>query len=141
MKIMVASRMETENLLAGKPLDERVAIVSIYGPPEEQIDFDTDKHTCFFHPVVFHDATRSWCDTILIDEEKAHGIASFIDRVIGMGVKVILCHCTAGISRSAAVAAATAKFYFGDDGEFFRNYVPNKLVHRLVLEAFHNLEQ
>jgi hypothetical protein len=46
-------------------------------------------------------------------------------------------HCEGGVSRSAAVAAAISKHFFGDDMWVFSNpaYYPNMWVNKLVTEA------
>ncbi len=53
-------------------------------------------------------------------------------------VEVIVCQCMAGISRSAATAAALSKIITGDDSFFFDHYVPNRYVYRLILETFYD---
>ena len=52
----------------------------------------------------------------------------------------ILVHCTAGKSRSAAVAAALHKVLNGSDEAIFGNkrYSPNMRVYRMVLEEWYN---
>lgn len=51
----------------------------------------------------------------------------------------IIVHCTAGKSRSAAVAAALHKIYNGTDEPIFGNkrYHPNMRVYRMVLDEWH----
>jgi hypothetical protein len=51
---------------------------------------------------------------------------------------LVICQCRAGISRSAGVGAALAKYYNLDVEEYFTTsgYVPNLLVFRTLLEAF-----
>jgi predicted protein tyrosine phosphatase len=51
----------------------------------------------------------------------------------------IVVNCDAGISRSAAVAAAIAKYFLDDDMPYFNGpYRPNILVYRKVLENLQN---
>jgi hypothetical protein len=52
----------------------------------------------------------------------------------------VVVHCTAGKSRSAAVAAALMKSIEGDDSPIFNDprYRPNMRVYRMVLEAWHD---
>ena len=49
-------------------------------------------------------------------------------------------HCTAGRSRSAAVAAALSKVLLGTDSSIFNNkrFNPNMRVYRMVLEEWYN---
>ena len=51
-----------------------------------------------------------------------------------------LVHCTAGISRSSAVAAALHKIFNGSDEAIFgkRRYRPNMRVYRMVLEEWYS---
>ncbi|HVH42669.1 MAG TPA: hypothetical protein VM925_10005 [Labilithrix sp.] len=56
------------------------------------------------------------------------------DRTVS--VERIVIHCDAGISRSAAVAAALSRALRGDDTEFFTGkYKPNMRVYRLLLDS------
>ena len=51
-------------------------------------------------------------------------------------IERILAHCDAGVSRSAAVAAAIARVFNGDDAEFSSGrYRPNPRVYRMLLAA------
>lgn len=54
--------------------------------------------------------------------------------------KEIIIHCTAGRSRSAAVAAALHKVLNGSDEPIFGNnrYSPNMRVYRMVLEEWYS---
>lgn len=47
----------------------------------------------------------------------------------------LLVHCTAGRCRSPAIGAALAKIYFDNDGVYFKQYTPNMLVYRTLLET------
>jgi predicted protein tyrosine phosphatase len=49
-------------------------------------------------------------------------------------IELVVCQCEAGISRSSAVAGALAKAIGQDDSEFFKKYIPNRLVYRILLE-------
>jgi predicted protein tyrosine phosphatase len=72
-----------------------------------------------------------------ITEEDARKIKDFIDAIKRMGVNDLIVHCHAGVSRSAAVAAAISRAETGDDSEFFNSqYVPNMTVYYTVLKAF-----
>lgn len=51
-------------------------------------------------------------------------------------IERIVVHCDAGVSRSAAVAAAIARVFLGDDAEFFQGrYRPNPRVYRMLIEG------
>lgn len=51
----------------------------------------------------------------------------------------VIFHCEAGVSRSAGLAAAWANYYLGDDKFFFDNYIPNRHVYRIMLNALMEL--
>ncbi|KKL12333.1 hypothetical protein LCGC14_2536790, partial [marine sediment metagenome] len=51
-------------------------------------------------------------------------------------INLIVVNCEAGICRSSAIAAALAKISGQDDNEFFKRYLPNSLVYRLILEEY-----
>ena len=65
-------------------------------------------------------------------EEDAEAIVQFVRRYQSMA-DLIICQCEAGISRSAGVAAALSRWLNGHDEEFFRRYLPNRLIYRLIL--------
>lgn len=70
----------------------------------------------------------------LFSAADAASIWSFVLR--HRDVERIIVHCDAGVSRSAAVGAALARFFNGDDTEFFGGrYRPNARVHRMLLET------
>jgi len=64
----------------------------------------------------------------------AETVATFIiNRPIN--IKTIIFQCEAGISRSAAMAAATARYLGLDDMKYFKTpYLPNRLVYQLMVE-------
>ena len=55
-------------------------------------------------------------------------------------VDVIICQCSAGISRSAGVAAALGVILNGSDKEIFNDpkYCPNRFVYRTILNEYEN---
>ena len=48
-------------------------------------------------------------------------------------VSIVICQCEVGICRSAGIAAGLVKGIGQDDSEYFKKYVPNMLVYRLLL--------
>jgi predicted protein tyrosine phosphatase len=69
----------------------------------------------------------------LFTDDQAAQIAAFVKA--NDPATTILVNCEAGISRSAAVAAALSKFFNGDDSEMFKHSVPNMFVFRKMLRA------
>ena len=48
---------------------------------------------------------------------------------------LIVCQCEAGISRSAAIAAALSCILQGEDSFFFAHYAPNNWIYQTLLKA------
>jgi predicted protein tyrosine phosphatase len=71
-------------------------------------------------------------------------MASDVFRFVGEHpeAETIVTHCDAGVSRSAAVAAALAKTLFGgDDSVWWTTKVPNRLVYRVMVNEHVNLKR
>jgi len=57
-------------------------------------------------------------------------------------LKLIVCQCEGGISRSSGTAGALSKILNGDDTVFFKApYSPNRLVYRTILNVYHGIYQ
>jgi protein-tyrosine phosphatase len=69
----------------------------------------------------------------LFTDEQAAQIVAFVKA--SDPTTTILVNCEAGVSRSAAVAAALAKFFNGDDSLMFKKACPNMFVFRKMLNA------
>lgn len=84
----------------------------------------------------FDDVQYSTFQYKTITPRQARAIADFVKKNIRKA-DLVLVHCEAGISRSAAVAAAIMRYYWGDDRPVFRHprYNPNMTVYRAVLKA------
>lgn len=70
-----------------------------------------------------------------IAETVVQCVAEWVDKV-----DLIICHCSAGISRSAGCCAAIMKALTGDDSDIFNNpmYHPNMTVYYQLIKAFAN---
>ena len=73
---------------------------------------------------------------IYFGKEHANKIIEFVNKHLN-NIELIICQCDAGISRSAAVAAALSKCINNDDAFFFKHYLPNSLVYKTILEEWH----
>jgi protein-tyrosine phosphatase len=69
----------------------------------------------------------------LFTDDQAKQIVEFVKG--NSDTATILVNCEAGVSRSAAVAAALAKFFNGDDTLMFKKSCPNMFVFRKMLNA------
>jgi len=75
----------------------------------------------------------------LFNEAMARRILRFIRRHKD-SVNLIVCHCEAGVSRSAATAAALTKCFNQSDMEFYKGrFHPNQLVYRTILNVAHQM--
>ena len=74
-------------------------------------------------------------DLKLFTSKDADDILNFVDYYKSK-VNLIVVHCEAGISRSAGVAGVLSLIYNGTDEYYFKNYLPNILVYRKILNAF-----
>ena len=70
----------------------------------------------------------------LFNVQHANLVLDFI-RDLKDKIEVLMVHCTAGVSRSPAVAAAITKIMGEDDTDWFRRKCPNALVYRTILDT------
>jgi protein-tyrosine phosphatase len=118
-------------------LVDHVAVISITNTTQERPFFNFDKHSCHLLQMLFDDVEKGNPNEglRLFDTGLASKSAAFITGAVEKGATVVICHCIAGMSRSAGMAAAISKFYLGDDAKFFKAKTPNMLVYRLMLKA------
>lgn len=166
MRLMVKSRYRAEREL---PPEDPHVIISIYNPGKSRPNPKVNMYTVGVKYIAFDDADRQLSPTdaawtvfdgnpILFTPEMAYDTVRFITNSLPTaGVsdhelkrQTVFTHCEAGQSRSAGMAAAIAKYYNGDDSEFFVQqiiqyshtplYTPNMLVHRLMLMALNDMK-
>lgn len=89
--------------------------------------------------VKFHDIDFASDNYITFNKNHAQQILDFAKNIWDKA-DILLVHCEAGLSRSAATAAALSKIYFGTDEEFFKYpYTPNMLIYRTILNLHHGV--
>lgn len=76
---------------------------------------------------------------IFFSEKHAEKIIKFVKKYLDK-IELIVCQCDAGISRSAAVAAALSKCLNKNDEYFFKKYLPNSLVYSTILKVWNRKE-
>lgn len=152
MEFFVYSRPAFE---AGAPHDVPHVVVSINCPGEEPAKFQANELTLGRVNLFFWDLDQlpesglvraHGSDTTFsgIREEdlcQPTDAQAVVDLVAAHPTaERVVVHCTAGKSRSAAVAAALMKSIEGDDSPIFNNprYKPNMRVYRMVLNAWHD---
>lgn len=75
---------------------------------------------------------RAWQ---LMSDEQAADVVGFVEEWKD-DVKLIVCHCAAGISRSAGVIAALTLWLEGrEDEKIYKNHSPNQWVKSRILRA------
>lgn len=78
------------------------------------------------------------CRKLMTDQD-AIKIKDFIEKINKENnIDLLIIHCHAGISRSAAVAAAISKIFNGTDTQYFysNKFNPNMFVYNKILKAF-----
>lgn len=96
-------------------------VISIVTPGKTNVSFPCDT----LH-VAFYDTTES----IGISIVDAVQIKDFVSQELAKGIKQLVVHCDAGVSRSAGVAAAILKATEQDESEILDN--PNYFINRAV---------
>ena len=130
MKFVVLSEREIEKYI----VTEKHAVISITGPKWEHPKLPKLDSRVGLLRLKFHDVDREAKKCTLFSQEQAKTIWNFFQRYQSQ-IEVVVCQCEAGISRSSAVAAALARAIGQNDSEFFKYYIPNRLVYRVLLEA------
>ncbi len=144
-EIIVMSRSEALAYCREKHRTESV-IISISDPNmeyEEDPFVSPANRVTAILPLCFCDAEGPGKDVYGIDVDEsdlmtdgdAENVAAFVRANRG---RLVIVHCDAGVSRSAGVAAAIAKYLTGDDALFFRSdrYSPNLWCYTKTLSAF-----
>lgn len=108
---------------------DRWGLISINDPCNDMPDIQC-KNLESYIKLTFQDVDNEENGWIM-DEDDARKIKEYVEKQEHLSLIVI--HCYAGVSRSAAVAAALSKHYNGDDSMFFKRFIPNALVYRLML--------
>ena len=104
-------------------------VISIVTPGKKTVQFPCDT----LH-VSFYDTTES----IGISIADAVQIKNFVSQELAKGIKHLVVHCDAGVSRSAGVAAAVLKATGQDESKILENpnYFINARCYAYVLMAF-----
>jgi len=145
MQVVAINRSYAERIVKEISIDH--AIISITDPNSDHPVFQQSPFTkgilkLKFYDIDFGDGNTTPTRAELLKEygdglfnkTQAREILNFVEKIKDQ-VKVIICHCDAGISRSAGVAAAILKVLTGSDKEIFDNkrYVPNRYVYNKIL--------
>lgn len=141
MNIQVFSEREIKDFKTNK----EYAIISILSPGSKKLNLYMPSNCLGICSLQFHDVDdifisnfSAWCSERKITpftEKNAKNILSFVN-IVKNYIEILCVHCEAGISRSAGVAGALSKIYNGDDSYYFKNYIPNIYVYRVLLQIY-----
>lgn len=135
IQIKIMSRKEALRYSYLKEIPKTI-IVSISSPEQVKPSFYVNnKNIIGIHYMYFHDNdlyAYYGKDCVLPKQEDINGLKIFIDTYKD-SVEQIVVHCQAGISRSSATALAICE-YLNIENDILTNdnYMPNKLVYKLV---------
>lgn len=134
MQFLVLSKADVERFKA-----KYSHILISIRPPDAQkpcLPKDTGRLDTLY--LKFHDVDKSTIrdDIVLFDRKMARKILTFVE-IYKDSIDAVIVHCEAGISRSAGVAAALSYIYNHNDYKYFRQYIPNRLVYRLILNEYY----
>lgn len=135
MELLILSEMQAIDYAT--KLTVPTSIVSITCPLDDKVVFKHNgKLKNVFH-MQFNDIVVKNGDFDCPQQEDFAGLKNFIDK---LDCELLIVHCFAGVSRSAATAAAIAQ-YLGIEKEIFDNedYDPNPLVYKLACKEL-NIE-
>jgi predicted protein tyrosine phosphatase len=149
MKIVILSRLFAEKVVPDITIPH--AVISITDPTNrEPAEFELNEYLkavlylrCY--DIDFSDGNLSHARAMIV-KEYGHGMftdaqaAQVIDFVFENKdlVKAFICHCDAGVSRSAGVGAAISLILNGSDKDIFNDdrYIPNMYVYRKILNEY-----
>ena len=121
-------------------LENNTIIISVNDRDDNRAKFTENNKIIDILSLVFDDVEYEIENTKLMSVEDSLEIKNYID-IYKERIQDIVIHCTAGISRSAAIGCALSRYLNGDDTNLFKTgqYMPNKHVYRLMCSAL-NLE-
>jgi hypothetical protein len=133
-QIQVSRLTQELYYMAQSGAPERTALISIMDHQRDCLDRYPAPRVM---RLCFDDADNRTFWQNLITTEQADAICAFV-LLHARQIDTLIIHCTAGASRSPAVAAGILGGLRQDESQIWENpaYHPNPLVYRLVREAF-----
>lgn len=127
--------------------DEPWAVISVTTPDGRPLPSFSPENRLGVLRLCFYDANsdaQNWEGKqpgYIFDRKMAKQILDFTNEYWDQAEEFLI-HCDMGMSRSPAVAAAIAyiKGGRGADEHWFKNYTPNSLVYRTILEEHHGVD-
>lgn len=127
-EVQILSR---ELMEAWEPPDVPHVVVSITDPGDSRVQIRFGRKTCAHDRVAFHDIPYSFRGLIGPDEvasDLADALETFALFARLRRMPRLVVHCTAGISRSSAVAVAWLKMHKEDPSRLYDLFAPNRWV-------------
>jgi predicted protein tyrosine phosphatase len=90
-----------------------------------------------FDDVSYKDMNICSNSFVYFNKYLAKDIIEFTEECRENNIESLFIHCDMGVSRSAGVAAAISKIYRNSDDFYFKNYTPNMLVYRVILNYYY----
>ena len=140
MKIKVFGELEIQRF---KTNEEHI-VISVQDPNYDFVKLPEQKSRLGWIGLKLHDSDTNICpetskentNIVLFNKLHAQSILNFLNEWKN-GVNLICINCGVGISRSAGIAGALSKILNGDDDYYFKNYCPNMLVYRTILNEYY----
>lgn len=123
-------------------LDTGNHIIISVACPGSEVNFkkDLNPYCLDILKINFDDCDNSNSELIEMKIEDANNIWEFIKKYENK-IEGIIVHCLAGMSRSAAIAAAISEKYNGHDSNIFKTHTPNMHVYRMMINSMYNLKE
>ena len=145
MKIIVFNEDSIQKAIT----TEKHIVISVQDPAYDFVKLPKLKSRISFLGLKFHDVDdiyvhdfNNWCKDrhiIPFTPQHAKSILSFVNEWKDK-VEYIYVNCVAGISRSAGIAGALGKILNDEDEYYFKHYIPNRYVYRLILKEYYEKE-
>lgn len=134
MEVLVLSQKKAEKFVKSNKT-RTLAVISITNPGQKPADIEEGGMVAALFRMSFYDLEVDMGPFPCAKEEDLEGLRDFVDHL--PKVELLLVHCAAGISRSAAVAAAT-QLYLGMEDTIWNSpkFHPNARVYRLCLKEY-----
>lgn len=131
IRLEIMSQMKA--VLASKTVSEKTAIISITAPGQRLPEFAPNPNIIGIFRMRFWDVSSPAAGLRLPKQSDFDGLRDFTDEMVQKQAAVFMIHCAAGISRSAATAAAISD-YLHLNAHIFDSpsYFPNRLVYKLA---------
>ncbi len=133
LSFLVLNRWEAASAIPALPY----AVISVTDPEREEATLAESADRRAVLRLRFHDkgTRRPLAEgKVVMTPKDAQTILDFV-QAHRQEIKLIVCQCEAGISRSAAIAAALSRIIQGEDHFFFAHYAPNDHIYDTLLKA------